>query len=331
MRRRNFLRALAGGSILSWLGLKPNDTHAATLTFEHGIASGDPLSDRVILWTRVSGYVEESVDVRWRIAGDPDMRSVLNRGEVRTGPEQDYTVKVDATRLPENSTLYYQFEIDGTTSPTGRTKTLPTGTLDTARFAVVSCANYPYGYFHVYREIAKCDDIDAVIHLGDYIYEYGMGEYATERAEELQRVPEPRHEAYTLADLRKRHAQYKTDADSQAMHAAHPLIAIWDDHELGNDAWRNGSNNHQPEEGQWPERRDAAIRAYLEWMPIRARHERGQTRLFRDFRYGDLLTLIMLDTRLYGRDVQADANPEATRGDIESAMGDPERRLLGRH
>jgi alkaline phosphatase D len=328
--RRNFIRVIAGSTLFSWVGFRTPRAIAATASFEHGVASGDPLSDRVILWTRVSNRSGESVEVHWKIASDANMQSVVNEGAVFTGPERDYTVKLDAANLPSGQTLWFQFEVDGVKSPLGRTKTAAAGSPDAAKFAVVSCANHPYGYFHAYREIAGRDDLDAVIHLGDYIYEYGMGGYATEKAEELGRLPEPRSEAVTLEDYRRRHAQYKSDADSLAMHAQHPLIAVWDDHEIGNDSWRGGAENHQEDEGRWASRRDAAIQAYLEWMPIRATHHRENTRIFRRFQYGDLLSLLMLDTRIYGRDRQPDVGDKVTAESIAAAMGDPERRVLGR-
>ncbi len=330
MLRRNFIRLFAGSAAFSWLGLRSKEAVAADVAFDHGVASGDPLSDRLILWTRVSGVVDGRVDVRWAIAADANMQSVVNEGVINTGADRDFTVKVDADQLPTGQTIWYQFEVNGVKSPVGRSKTLPVGSVDAAKFAVVSCANHPYGFFHAYREISNREDIDAVVHLGDYIYEYGLGEYATEKAEELARLPDPETEVVTLEDFRRRHAQYKADADSMAMHERHPLIAIWDDHEVGNDSWRGGSLNHQPEEGQWETRRDAAVQAYLEWMPIRASHHRENTRIFRRFRFGDLLSLIMLDTRFYGRDLQPDVGDEVTAESVAEAMSDPERRVLGR-
>lgn len=329
MRRRNFIRAVVGGAASSVFVLEPRPASASTARFEHGVASGDPLTDRVILWTRVSGAGDDDAVVDWKVARDPKLRSVVAEGSVRTGPARDYTVKVDVGGLPAGQALYYGFECRGVASPTGMTRTLPRGRVEEARFAVVSCSNYPYGFFHVYGDIARRDDIDAVVHLGDYIYEYGLGEYATEHAERLGRVPMPPGPLVTLDDYRRRHAQYKADPDSIAMHGRHPLIAVWDDHELANDAWKGGAQNHRDGQGEWQARRDAAIQAWLEWMPVRVEHARGATRTFRDFPIGDLATLIMLDTRVFGRDRQPDAGPEATPESVEAAMKDPARRLLG--
>ena len=331
MKRRSFLGLIAGSAVTAWL----NVTRAATgsgnavSTFRHGVASGDPLDDRVILWTRVSGQSKPRVRVRWQVAKDPDFREVVARGRVRTGPERDYTVKVDAGGLEPGTVYFYRFRLGDETSTTGKTQTLPDGPLDAARFAVVSCSNHPYGHFHVYRDIAEDAELDAVIHLGDYIYEYGMGGYATEYAEALGRIPEPPVEVVTLADYRMRHAQYKADPDSQAMLARMPLIAVWDDHEITNDAWRDGAQNHQDDEGSYTERVTAATQAYFEWMPIRGEARSAQSRIFRSFRYGDLLSLIMLDTRLYGRDPQPDANGETDPEQIGRRLDDASRRMLG--
>ena len=330
MLRRNFLRSMFGSIVLASASVRSGAASASSpLSFDHGVASGDPLSDRVILWTRLSGASNDAYPVRWRVASDPDMQQVVREGVAWTDDWSDYTVKMDVRGLSAGSTFYYRFDVDSEYSPVGRTRTLPEGELDSACFAVVTCSNHPAGYFHVYREIAERDDIDAVIHLGDCIYDYGMGGYATERAEALNRIPEPRGETLSLDDYRQRHAQYKADPDSLAMLQRHPLLAIWDDHEIANDAWRDGAENHQEDEGSWQERRDAAIRAYYEWMPVRGTATGGDTRIFRRFRYGDLLSLIMLDTRLHGRDKQPDVGDDVTPESVSAALQDPERRLLG--
>ena len=333
MQRRQFVRGLLGGALWPAAALAGDRAVAREPVFAHGVASGDPMSDRVILWTRVSGAGNQPVDCEWMLAADPALREVVARGSFVTDATRDHTVKVDAAGLKPGSTWYYRFELGGpdgrrVQSPIGRTRTLPVGHVASLRVAVASCANYPYGYFHAYRDIASQHALDAVLHLGDYIYEYGLGGYATEHAEQLGRIPEPRHEALTLDDLRRRHAQYKSDPDLKALHAAHPVIAIWDDHELANDAWKGGAQNHGDDEGAWGARRDAAIQAWLEWMPVRAGHERAETRIFRQFRFGDLATLVMLDTRVIGRDRQPDV-PGATADEVVAALRDPARRLLG--
>jgi len=327
--RRDFISFLAAAALALLSGCRRGGTVADPYSFRHGVASGDPLQDRVIIWTRVSGAIGEDVAVRWQVATNPEMRPVLAQGEFLTGADRDYTVKVDVTGLPAGGRFYYRFLTGDVESPTGRTRTLPSGPTESVAFAVVTCSNYPAGYFHAYREIAAREDLDAVLHLGDYLYEYGLGEYATEFAQALGRVPDPRSEAITLDDYRRRHAQYKTDPDSRAMHAAHPLIAVWDDHEIANDAWRTGAQNHNDGEGPWDARVDAAVQAYLEWMPVRANAQGVRTRIFREFRYGDLLALVMLDTRLYGRDRQPELTPEMSRQEFSELLGDPGREMLG--
>ena len=331
MLRRNFIRSIFGLFLAPLAGMRSGAAaKKPALSFEHGVASGDPLDDGFILWTRVSGASGGSLPVRWLVASDPDMREIVRHGIAWTDDWSDYTVKADVRGLSPASTFYYRFEIDDVESVIGQTRTLPQGIAEQARFAVVSCSNHPAGYFNVYRDIALTDDLDAVIHLGDYIYEYGPGQYATEHAERLGRIPEPAGEVVTLADYRRRHAQYKADPDSVAMHRQHPLIAVWDDHEIANDAWRGGAENHQDDEGRWHARRDAALRAWFEWMPVRGAPQGSDTRIFRRFRYGDLLSLIMLDTRLYGRDRQPDAGDSVTAESVSAALQDPERSMLGR-
>lgn len=330
MRRRRLLQsflatALYGSAILRAPALSARDRYA----FGHGVASGDPLVDGVVLWTRVGGGHGERVRVTWQVAADPAMANMLQQGSVTTGPKRDYTVKVDVRGLPSGRTLYYRFMASGAASPTGRTRTLPSADTREAAFAVVSCSNYPAGYFHAYREIAARDDLDAVIHLGDYLYEYGPGEYATERAEVLDRMPDPPRETVTLADYRRRHALYKSDPDSQRMLARHPLIAVWDDHEFTNDAWRSGAENHNVGEGSWPLRRDAALRAFFEWMPVRGVPHGRRTRSYRGFRYGNLATLIMLDTRMTGRARQPDVGTNGDPDAVADALASGRRRLLG--
>ncbi|GLS25737.1 alkaline phosphatase D family protein [Marinibactrum halimedae] len=294
------------------------------IAFNHGVASGDPLQDRVILWTRITladdipSYIK--VPVRYRVAKDPHFRRVVCRGYTFTKQSQDFTVKIDPNGLQPNTTYYYQFECFGNCSPIGRTKTLPKGHVDQLKLATVSCSNYPYGYFNVYGMIAQRDDLDAVLHLGDYIYEYANGEYGD--GTEKDRIPEPNREIVSLEDYRQRYAQYRTDPNLQEAHRQHPFITVWDDHESTNDSWTGGAENHNPElgEGDWGERKSASVRAYYEWMPIRLTDKNDPSRIYRRFQFGDLMDLIMLDTRLYGRDQQIDNIDDAN---------DESRTLLG--
>ena len=291
--------------------------------FRHGVASGDPLADRVILWTRVSGAPAASAPrVRWEIAGDEAFRQVVRRGELTTGAARDFTVKVDVAGLRAGARYFYRFEAAGERSPVGRTRTLPAGDVRRVQLAVASCANLPQGYFNAYRGIARREDLDAVLHLGDYYYEYANARYGD--GTRFGRIPMPDREIVSLADYRTRHAQYKTDPDLQAAHQQHPWITVWDDHEITNNAWRDGAPNHNPDqgEGDWRTRRQAAVQAYYEWMPIRETGTPVQARIYRAFRLGTMADLIMLDTRLIARDQQA------PRADIAS-IEDPKRSLLG--
>ncbi|MDP5210432.1 alkaline phosphatase [Microbulbifer sp. 2205BS26-8] len=297
--------------------------------FQHGVASGDPLADRVILWTRISPSSDplflSTVPYSWQIALDPEMRLVVNSGSGITGPEVDYTVKVDVNGLQPGTPYYYRFYSNSMDSPIGRTRTLPIGHLDRLRFAVTSCSNYPMGYFNVYREIALRPDLDMVLHLGDYLYEYGPGGFGTNAG--LGREPIPAREMVTLQDYRQRYAQYRSDPDLQEVHRQHPFICVWDDHETTNNAWAGGAENHNPErgEGDWFERRSVANRVYFEWMPIRDNgilDRFGDKAIYRGFRFGNLVDLMMLDTRIAARDKQANWFDQGS-------ADDPARSLLG--
>ena len=298
--------------------------------FQHGVASGDPLTDRVILWTRVTpAAVKSSIAVSYVVATDPALTQVVLRGATKTNPGRDNTVKVDALGLRANTTYYYQFNAEGVASPVGRTKTLPVGPTSSLRMAVVSCSNHAYGYFNAYGRIAQRADLDLVMHLGDYIYEYGAGQYGSAR------TPEPANEIVSLSDYRQRHAQYKRDVDSQAMHRQHPLVAIWDDHETANNSNKTGAENHQPAtEGDWASRVANALQAYYEWMPVRPVDTANPRKNNRAYAYGDLADLIMLEERINGRSEQLLNTPHSTsfgRGfaTTDPGYGDASRGLLG--
>ncbi|MGD8416527.1 MAG: alkaline phosphatase D family protein [Pseudomonadales bacterium] len=327
--RRAFLGSAAAGAAAAGTGVvggRAADAATASdggLLFRHGVASGDPLSDRVILWTRVTTSADNAVPVRWVIATDPGFKTIVNQGVVIALPARDHTVKVDALGLDPGRTYYYRFDAAGQESPVGRTRTLPELTVSRLRFGVVSCSNLPFGYFNAYARLAEREDLDAVLHLGDYLYEYAPGEYGN--GEEFGRVHQPPHELITLADYRIRHAQYKTDPDLQEAHRQHPWICVWDDHESANNSWRDGAENHNPErgEGEWSVRRAAAIRAYHEWIPVREQPSANGPFIYRSFRFGQLADLIMLDTRLYGRTRQLDDRKDT------AGLNDPGRTILG--
>ena len=313
-----------------------SDQETATLqvNFEHGVASGDPLQDRVILWTRLTPSDSSArLQVTWEIALDQQFKQIIKTDKVTTAAAQDFTVKVDAIGLKPNQSYFYRFVFGDKISPVGQTKTLPTSTSKVS-FAVCSCSNYPAGYFYVYREMAK-QNVDVVIHLGDYIYEYGADGYAAEDAEKLGRTlaADNNKEIIKLDDYRKRYALYRKDKDLQALHQRHPFIVIWDDHELANDTWRDGAENHQASEGPFMERKLAALQAYFEWMPIRPIDEQ-HLKIYRQFDFGKLVQLTMLDTRIIARDEQLDyANYMTANGlDIAKFQADltnPARTLMG--
>jgi alkaline phosphatase D len=338
IKRRNLVKGIAAGSLLpllggNLLGCSSGKDPGLPASFRHGVASGDPLEDRVILWTRATPDTAGTVRVHWELATGDDFAHIVASGDGDTGPDVDYTVKVDATGLEPGTRYYYRFSVGDRVSPVGHTRTLPAGSIASASFAVVSCSNYPAGFFNVYREVANAD-VDAVLHLGDYIYEYPRDGYAGERAAEFGRLSEPEHELLTLSDYRTRYGQYRGDVDLQGAHAAHPFIVVWDDHELTNDTWHSGAENHDAAtEGDFGARIAAALQAWYEWMPVRPPANAREI-IYRQFRYGDLVDLLMLDTRLVGRDQQVNLGDFSSEDgmDLEAAraaMEDPGRSLLG--
>ena len=269
--------------------------------FYHGVASGDPLDDRVILWTRVTPDTDRVIEVKWKIATDTLLRNVVLSGNTTTDESKDYTVKIDAIGLKAGTSYYYGFEALGRKSLTGRTRTAPAEGVNHLRFAVVSCSNYQQGFFNAYGRIAERKDLDAVIHLGDYIYEYAEGEYGYSK--EVDRGHEPKKEAISLTDYRIRHSFYKLDPDLRRAHQQYPFIPIWDDHESANDSYKDGADNHDStKEGSWSERKYSAEKAYFEWMPIRP--QSNSSKIYRKISYGNLVDLLLLDTRLEGREKQ---------------------------
>ncbi|OTU44622.1 alkaline phosphatase [Acinetobacter pittii] len=303
--------------------------------FLHGVASGDPLQDKVILWTRLTPVdLNARLRVTWEIAIDDQFKQNLKTGTVQTNKTDDFTVKVDATGLQAGMTYYYRFRFGSKVSPVGQTKTLPV-TTNKVSFAVCSCSNYPAGYFYVYREMAK-QNVDVLIHLGDYIYEYGADGYATEDAAKLGRTlpSDNNKEIIKLDDYRKRYALYRQDKDLQSVHQRHPFIVIWDDHELANDTWREGAENHQSNEGPFLERKLAALQAYFEWMPIRPVSSTDHLNIYRQFNFGSLVQLTMLDTRIIARDKQLEYKDYMIASGLDAQkfqadLTDPKRTLMG--
>lgn len=341
--RRDFLKAsaLGMGAVVVSTGLAGcvlDSNDKRNVRFTHGVASGDPLQDGVILWTRAVPDSGGAVSVGWEVATDASFESLVQSGTAEASAEHDFTIKVDARGLLPGQRYYYRFRSASQVSATGITRTLPEGNVDQVRLAVVSCAHYPAGFFNVYREIASRDDLDAVVHLGDYIYEYSSEaeSYAAGDADVIGRrfPPDNDRELLTLADYRGRYGIYRRDEDLQLAHQRLPFIVVWDDHEVANDTWREGADNHNADEGDFRERKLMALQAFFEWMPIRPMVEGSDEAIFRSFRFGNLVDLHMLDTRIIGRDQQLDYADYLTASGLDAArfradVSDANRTLLG--
>ena len=313
-------------------------------SFQHSVASGDPQQDAIILWTRVTPELSNKADqftllvpVVWEVALDENFDQIIRRGRTKTSFQRDFTVKIDAVGLRAGTQYYYRFITASAVSPVGKAKTLPESGVEQVKFAVMSCSNYPAGYFNAYAEAAKMQDLDAFIHLGDYIYEYEAGGFATENADAIGRgfLENNSGETLNLLDYRRRYGQYRTDAGLQALHASTACICVWDDHEVANDTWIGGAENHNEGEGDFESRKQMALRAYFEWMPIRPPVNNNREIIYRQFNFGNLVSLFMLDTRIVGRDQQLNfANYLSADGSFNSEqfivdVTDANRTLLG--
>lgn len=301
--------------------------------FDYGVASGDPLADRVILWTHARRrFTKLPVVMRWEVALDAGFRKVVSAGWATARAESGFTAKVDAKGLQAGRTYFYRFRTLFDVSPVGITRTLPKGDVQSVKLAVFSCSNYPAGFFHAYSEAVHAGAQYAV-HLGDYIYEYPANGYASQDAAALGRTSVPANEILTLNDYRQRYAQYRSDPDLKQLHARMPVIAIWDDHEIANDSFASGAENHdEATEGPFATRLAAALKAYHEWMPIRTPDPKDLKQVYRSFDFGNLLSLHMLETRLLGREEPIElldlVNPE-TAEDTFAAFTSPDRQMLG--
>ena len=332
MQRRSFLKFFTFLFTFFSFRLSSSNNNEKIL-FNHGVASGDPTNTNVIIWTRITKISNTSINVNWEISDDKNFQKIISSGKAKALAYKDFTVKVDV-RIPKkyNGTqIFYRFICNNYFSPVGSTITLPIHNPDLFNIAFCSCSNYPAGFFNAYKEIAKNKDIDLVLHLGDYLYEYEKDGYASENSNELNRVSIPSNELISLKDYRLRHAQYKTDQDLQLLHKNKPMIVVWDDHEFTNNTWKSGAENHSINEGSFLSRKINALKAYYEWMPIR--ESNNKTNIWRSFEVGNLFQLLMLDTRLISRDKQLDINNFFADGvfDYESykkALKKP-RKLLG--
>lgn len=307
--------------------------------FTHGIASGDPLPDGVILWTR---FVGGDGRVAWEVAEDEGFTRAAQRGTARASLASDFCVKVDVRGLQPGRSYFYRFLSGAGPSFTGKTKTAPATGGESLTVAMFSCANFPFGYFHAYGHAAAREDIDLVLHTGDYIYEIQRGAYPSAAETVPGRLIDPVTETVSLSDYYQRYATYHTDADLLELRRVKPMSAVWDDHEIANDAWMGGAQAHQePTEGRYLDRVAAASKAYFDWMPIR--RPDNSVRLYRSFDWGDLARIVMLDTRYIGRDRQIDYRttlaPQLAQGGADAAalaaefrrtiLDDPNRSMMG--
>lgn len=340
MDRRNFLKIGGTAAAVGTIAMAGPAVAAPRWGFAHGVASGDPLPDGVIIWTRVTPSPRATpgsglgppVRVTWEVATDPSFRRVVRSGTVTTTRELDHTVKVDVRGLAPATDYAYRFGFRNQSSPVGRTRTAPAPGADPTRlrFGVVSCSNYEGGFFTAYRYLAQRDDLDFVVHLGDYIYEYEPGRYGSPVVQGMGRLHVPPREIVSLADYRQRHAQYKTDPDLQALHARHPFVVTLDDHEVTNDTWAEGAENHQPAtEGDFRERRRLAYQAYLEYMPLRAPvPDVDPLRIYRRLAFGGLADIHVLDLRQYRSEQVPTSDDDAIEDPARTMTGGAQLRFL---
>ncbi len=331
LSRRNLFKL---GGVAAASAATPSLATSSGSGFTHGVASGEPQANSVLLWTRFVAHSETRLG--WQVSEDAEFTRIVSEGQVMASPARDFCAKTIANGLSPDSWYFYRFVAPGGSySSTGRTRTLPEGPTRQFRLAVFSCSNYGFGYFNAYAHAAEANDVDLAVHLGDYIYEYGNGTYPSEEDRHPQRSLMPDAEIVALADYRLRYATYRADPDLQRLHQVLPMIAVWDDHESANDSWENGAQNHQSDtEGEWEVRKAVAKRVYREWMPV-------SDEPYAAYDVGDLATLFRLDTRLEGREKQfsfgevmaGQDNPQAMVGALaafqQGEYQDPQRQLLG--
>jgi len=340
--RRSFIirvasASAAAGGLLSACGGGDDDTPVTPAPvparFDFGVASGDPLADRVVLWTNAAPADGQSVvNLTWEVARDAGFAQVVASGQAQATAAAGFTAKVDATGLSAGQSYFYRFREGNNNSPVGRTRTLPASGVASVKLAVFSCANYPAGFFHAYSEAVN-QGAEYAVHLGDYIYEYPANGYASQDAVALGRVSTPTNECITLADYRARYAQYRSDPDLKRLHASLPMFAVWDDHEIANNAYVTGAENHtEGVEGAFVDRVAAALKVWHEWMPVRTPDMTDLRKIYRSFDFGNLLSLHMLETRLTGRDRGVElpdlVNP-ATQAAAFASLVSTSRQMLG--
>lgn len=298
--------------------------------FTHGVASGEPGPNSVLLWTRYAAANDATLTAE--LSESEDFSKVVAGGSVVAAGARDHTAKLVVEGLKPGRWYHYRFIApDGTKSVTGRTRTLPQGSTRAFNLALFSCSNMPFGWFTAYGHAAARGDIDLVAHVGDYLYEYKAGDYPSAKQALPGREIQPAHEIVALADYRLRYAAYRADPDLQKLHQMFPMIAQWDDHEFANDVWKGGAENHNEGEGEWPARMAAAERAYREWMPVADKR-------WRQYQVGDLATIFLPETRVTARDRQFEVDEIIAGGGdaaaklkqfAETSYRDPARQMLG--
>lgn len=313
--RRSFvMTGTLGLGVLAIPGFAQAPGAAGGRGFTHSVASGEPASDSMLLWTRYVPADGDAVTLRAEISEFADFHRIVSGGAQVTGPWRDHTAKITLGDLRPGTAYYYRFIApDGSVSPVGRTKTLPEGNARAFRVGIFSCSNLPFGYFNAYGHAAARDDLDLAVHLGDYLYEYPNGTYPAANEVVAGRLPLPATEMIRLADYRLRYASYRSDPDLQALHARVPMIVQWDDHESANDSWEGGAQNHQPDEGDWNVRRAASIQVFREWMPV-------SDEPWKAYDIGSLATLFRTETRLLGRTKAPDIAPLFRQADPARAL-----------
>ncbi|OIQ15361.1 MAG: alkaline phosphatase [Flavobacterium sp. MedPE-SWcel] len=300
--------------------------------FNEGVASFDPSSSSVIIWTRYSGVSE----IVWEVATDMTFETVIRTGKIITDAARDYTIAVELTELDADQKLYYRFVsvADEAISVIGETITLPVNANE-VKMAVCSCSNYQAGYFNAYNAMAN-SDADVIVHLGDYFYEYEAGGYGANAGNaSLNRSHEPAGEIISLDDYRTRYKQYKSDTDLQLAHQKKPFICVWDDHEIANDTYKDGAENHdEATEGSFDTRKQNALQAYSEFLPFSRQDANNNSLIYRTINIGGLVNLVMLDTRVIARDKQLAITDYYTATGFDGAafqgdLLDTSRTLLG--
>ena len=302
-RRSLLMTGTVGVGALAIPGFAQTPVISAARGFTHSVASGEPMGDSMLLWTRYVPASGDSAELRVEMSASADFATIVGGGTQVTGPWRDWTSKITVGGLRAGTVYYYRFiAADGTKSPVGRTKTLPEGAVKSFKAAIFSCSNLPFGYFNAYAHAAARNDIDLAVHLGDYLYEYPVGNYPAVQDTVAGRLIEPATEMVRLADYRLRFASYRADPDLQKLHQLVPMIMQWDDHESANDSWEGGAQNHQNDEGEWSVRQAASVQVYREWMPI-------SDEPWKAYDIGTLATLFRTETRLLGRTKQPDIAP----------------------